>query len=373
MTFPAGRSGDGEEPAAQSVGRPSTPRTAAERSAAVRKRAVLLALAGFMLAGLVVSLGWGSVSIRPDQIVGILLDRAGLDTGAGYSQQQSAVLFSIRLPRVLMGALVGAALALAGAAMQVAFRNQLADPTLLGVSGAATLGVALAHASGAVGLGRWTLPLFGVVGAVIAVAWLLGFARRHGRSDRLTLILAGVALQLFLAGVVTLLVNAFLRPGMPDATSLTMGGLTGIFWRDVALTAPLVLLVALALWRLAPVLNILLLDSGTAQALGVEVGRLQLIVGVLAAVATGLVVGYSGTVAFVGLIVPFFLRLLVGDDHRVLLPAALFGGATLITFGDAAARNLIAPMELPLGVLMTVLGGPLFFWLIGRGRAVGRW
>src|SRR5690606_37885473 len=100
--------------------------------------------------------------------------------------------------------------------------------------------VVLAHAYGAVGLGRWTLPLFGVVGAVIAVAWLLGFARRHGRSDRLTLILAGVALQLFLAGVVTLLVNAFRRPGMPDATSLTMGGLTGIFWRDVALTAPLV-------------------------------------------------------------------------------------------------------------------------------------
>ncbi len=373
MTSEAGRSGDGHQPAARSVDSDSASRTAAERSAAVRGRAVLVVLATLTLVGLVVSLGWGSVSIRPDQIVGILLDRAGVGSGIDFSQQQSAVLWSIRLPRVLMGALVGAALALAGAAMQVAFRNQLADPTLLGISGAATVGVVLAYVFGAVSMGRWALPLFGVLGAVSAVVWLLAFARRHGRSDRLTLILSGVALQLFLAGVVTLLVNAFRRPGMPDATALTIGGLTGIFWRDVALTAPLVLLVALVLWRLAPVMNMLLLDSGTAQALGVEVGRLQIVLGVLAAVVTGVVVSYSGTVAFVGLVVPFFLRLLVGDDHRLLLPAALLGGAALITFGDAAARNLIAPMELPLGVLMTVLGGPLFFWLIGRGRAVGRW
>ena len=152
-----------------------------------------------------------------------------------------------------------------------------------------------------------------------------------------------------------------------------MGGLTGIFWQDVLLTAPLVLIVAMLVWRQAPVLNILLLDEGTSQALGVKVGGIRMYVGVLAAVATGIVVGYSGTVAFVGLVVPYLLRLVLGDDHRALLPAALLGGASLITLGDAVARNLIAPMELPLGVLMTVVGGPLFFWLISRGRAVGRW
>lgn len=342
-------------------------------ASAARTRWVLAGLLLITIAGLLTSLGWGSVSVGPGQVVGILLERAGWVTSIEFTQQQSVVLWNIRLPRVLMGALVGAALALAGVALQVGFRNQLADPTLLGVSGAATLGVVVAYIVGAVGLGRWALPLFGILGALVAVVWLIRFSWRHGSSDRLTLILAGVALQLFLAGVATLLVNAFRRPGMPDASFLTMGGLTGIFWRDVALTAPLVLLVALLLYRLAPRLNILLLDSGTAQALGVEVGRTRLYVGALAALATGLVVGYSGTVPFVGLVVPYFLRLLLGDDHRLLVPAALLGGASLVTFGDAAARNLVAPTELPLGVLMTVVGGPLFFWLIGRGRAVGRW
>lgn len=370
---PSAQRGSGSPSAGGGTEPGTTERTAASSTAAVRQRAVFAALVVLTLAGLLVSLGWGSVSVGPGQIVGILLERAGLSTGIEYTQQQNVVLWNIRLPRVLMGALVGAALALAGASLQVASRNQLADPSLLGVSGAATVGVVLAYAVGAVSWGRWTLPLFGILGAATAVVWLIRFSWRHGRSDRFTLILAGVALQLFLAGVATLLVNAIRRPGMPDATFLTMGGLTGIFWSDVAVAAPLVLVVALLLWRLAPVLNILLLDAATAQALGVNVGRSRLYVGVMAAVATGLVVGYSGTVAFVGLVVPYFMRLLLGDDHRLLLPAALLGGAALITFGDAVARNLIAPMELPLGVLMTVVGGPLFFWLIGRGRAVGRW
>lgn len=363
---------DPQRPAGRTATNPPL-RTAAPQPAAVRSRGVLWALGALLVVGLLVSLGWGSVSIRPDQVIGIVMDRAGLSSGIDFTQQQNLVLWNIRLPRVLMGALVGAALALAGAALQLAFRNQLADPTLLGVSGAATVGVVVAYMLGAVGLGRWAPPLFGCLGAVVAVIWLVRFSWRHGRSDRLTIVLAGVALQLFLAGVATLLVNAFRRPGMPDATFLTMGGLAGIYWRDVALAAPLVLVVAVLLWRLAPTLNILLLDEGTAQALGVNVAGIRLYVGVLAGVATGLVVGYSGTVAFVGLVVPFFLRLVLGDDHRLVLPAVALGGAALITFGDALARNLIAPMEMPLGVLMTVVGGPLFFWLISRGRTVGRW
>lgn len=326
-----------------------------------------------MVASLLVALGWGAVKISPQETVAIALDKAGIATGIEFTQQQSAVLWNIRLPRVLMGFIVGAALAIAGAALQVSFGNQLADPTLLGVSGAATLGVVFAYIVGAVSLGRWTLPVFACLGALVSAMWLIRFAQRHGRSDRLTLVLAGVALQLFLGGVVTLLVNAVRRPGMPDASYLTFGGLTGIFWRDVALAAPLILVVTVLLWRLAPELNMVLLDESTASSLGVDVVRVRLFAGGLAAVATGTVVAYSGSIAFVGLVVPFILRRLLGDDHRVLLPAAALGGAALVTFGDALARNLIAPMELPLGVLMTVVGGPLFFWLIGRGRGVGSW
>lgn len=343
------------------------------KGASTLKRTTFLILAAALVASLLLSLGWGSVSIRADQIVGIMLERAGVETGIEFTRQQSAVLWNIRLPRVLMGVLVGAALALAGAALQVGFRNQLADPTLLGMSGAATVGVALAYIVGAVSLGRWALPLFAVAGALISAYWLMRFSWRHGRSDRLTLVLAGVALQLFLAGVATLLANAFRVPGMPDASVLTMGGLAGTFWRDVYIAAPVVAIATFVLWRMAPVLNILLLGEGTSQALGVKVGATLLYIVTLAGVLTGTVVGYSGTVAFVGLIVPYFLRMLLGDDHRTLLPAALLGGATLVTVADAVARNVIAPMEMPLGVLMTVVGGPLFFWLIGHGRSVGRW
>lgn len=346
--------------------------TQGERAAS-RRRLTFTILAALLLGGLMLSLGWGAVKIGPTQVIGISLEKAGVDSGIEFTRQQSAVLWNIRLPRVLLSVIVGAALALAGVALQVAFRNQLAEPTLLGVSGAATLGVVLAYVFGLVRLGRWALPLAGSVAAVAGVVWLIRFARRHGRSDRLTIVLAGVALQLFLAGLVTLLVSAFRKPGMPDATSLTLGALTGVFWQDVGVAAVLVTAVAVMLLRRARVLNILLLDEGTAQALGVDVGRVRLTLACLAGVATGTVVGYAGSIAFVGLIVPFAVRLLIGDDHRSLLPAAIIGGAAVVTVGDAVARNLIAPMELPLGVLMTVVGGPLFFWLIGRGRGVGRW
>lgn len=345
----------------------------AKNGPVARRRVTGLVLSLLCVAALVVSLGWGAVSVSPAEIVGIVLERAGVATGIEFTSQQSAVLWNIRLPRALMSSLVGAALALAGVALQVAFRNQLADPTLLGVSGAATVGVVLAYAFGVVALGRWALPLAAMAGAVTSVIWLIRFAQRHGRSDRLTLILSGVALQLFLAGLATLLVNAVRRPGMPDASFLTLGGLTGIFWRDVALAAPLVLIVAALLLRQAPVMNIMLLDENTSRSLGVDVGSRRLYLGGLAAVATGTVVAYSGSVAFVGLVAPYLLRRLIGDDHRVLVPAALLGGAALVTVGDALARNLVAPMELPLGVLMTVAAGPLFFWLIGRGRGVGSW
>lgn len=335
--------------------------------------AVLVLLGVLTLGALLTSLAWGGVSITPRQIVGIGLAELGVQIGSDHTAQQSAVLLNIRLPRALMSLVLGAALALAGSALQVAFRNQLADPTLLGLSGAATLGVVVAYAFGLVRLTRYALPVAAVLGAVVSVLWLMRFARRLGRTDRLTVILSGVALQLFLAGVVTLLVNAVRRPGMPDANALNLGGLTGVFWRDVAVAAPLILLLLFVLTSRARLLNILLLDDGTARALGVDVDRSRLFLALASAVATGTVVGYGGSVAFVGLVVPFIMRKLVGDDHRLLLPAAFLGGAALVGMGDALARNVIAPMELPVGVLMTLVGGPLFFWLISRGRSIGNW
>ncbi len=337
-------------------------------------RVAVLLLSALVVVSLLVSLGWGAVGVGPLQIVGIVLERAGLDAGIEFTAQQSAVLWNIRLPRALMSALVGAALAAAGVALQAALRNQLADPALLGVSGAATLGVVLAFAFGLVAsFGRWVLPVAACTTALAGALWLVRHARRHADSDRLTLILSGVALQLFLGGVATLILSAVRRPGMPDASFLTLGGLTAVFWSDVGVAVAVVTVVAVLLIRQAPAMNILLLDGHTARSLGVNVDRRRVLLALLAAVATGTVVAYGGSIAFVGLVVPYLLRLVLGDDHRRLVPAALLGGAVLVTLADALARNLVSPMEVPLGVLLTVLGAPLFFWLVGRGRTVGRW
>lgn len=340
---------------------------------AVRRPLTLGVLGALALGGLLAGIGWGAVAIDPTRILAILLDRAGIGSGVDFTSQQHAVLWSIRLPRVLLGLIAGAALALAGTALQAVFRNPLADPALLGLSGGATTGVVLALISGVTVLGTWTQPLMAAVGALLAALWLQRFSRQQGRSDTVTLILAGVALQILLGAVVTLLIAMANKPGLRDASFWTLGSLSGTRWTDVFISAPVVLIAGILLVRLAPKLNLFLLGEAEARHLGIDTGAIRLQVLGLVSLITGTVVAYAGSIAFVGLVVPHLLRSLLGPDHRLLLPASALGGATLLLLGDAVARNLISPMELPLGVLMTIIGGPLFFYLIDRSRRAGAW
>lgn len=326
------------------------------------------------LVGLMVGLGWGAVAIEPSQVIAIVLHHLGVDPAgaAAYTSQQDAVLWSIRLPRVLFALLAGTGLALSGLALQAVLRNPLADPALLGMTGGATLGVVTLIAS--VGLvARWLHPVAGVVGALLVGLWLHRISRRGGSSDTVTLILAGVALQILLAAVVTIVISMARRPGLPDANFWTLGGLSGARWQDVWIAAPVVVVVLLLLWRLGPRLDLFLLGESEARHLGVNTTTTGLQVMVLVALLIGVVVAYCGSIAFVGLVVPHLLRTLLGPNHKTLVWASALGGAALLTWADAVARNAISPLELPLGVLVTLVGGPLFFYLIARSRRAGAW
>jgi iron complex transport system permease protein len=309
----------------------------------------------------------------PTQIIGILLGKAGFTTGIDFSAQQQAVLWNIRLPRVLLGLVAGTALAVSGVALQAVFRNPMADPALLGISSGATTGVVLALVTGVSALGSWTQPAAAFLGALTASLWLHHFSKRQGRTDLVTLILSGVALQILLAAVVTLLISIARKPGLRDASFWTLGSLSGTLWANVALAAPVVISATFLLWRLAPQLNLFLLGETEARHLGVDTGATRLQAIILVSLVTGTVVAFCGSIAFVGLVIPHLLRMITGPDHRLLLPASALGGAALLTFGDVFARTIISPMEMPIGVLLTVIGGPLFFYLISRSRKTGAW
>lgn len=350
-----------------------------------RGRAAFAALGVLLGLSLVVALGWGAVAVGPGQIVAIFFAKAGIAGngtdapaafGAAFSTQQQAVVWNIRLPRVLLAAAAGAGLALAGAALQAVFRNQLADPSLLGISGGAATGVLVAVIAGVAAVGGGVAAGLAQAAAALVAAlavslWLERFANRHGRGDVVTLVLAGVALQMLLAAVNTALVFAARVPGLQGADYWTLGGLGGTLWLDVAIVMPVVAVAGVALLSLAPRLNLILLGDAEARHLGVNVRTTRLLALSLAAGVSGVLVSTCGTIGFVALVVPHLLRRWLGPDNRRLLPASALGGAVFVVLADAVARNLIVPMELPLSILTTVVGAPLLFYLIDRGRRAG--
>ncbi len=336
---------------------------------------VLLAI---LVGSVILSAMMGAVHVPPREVVAIvfnhLADYVGLHIDAAYTQQQDAVVWSIRLPRILLGVMVGAALAVSGAALQGMFRNPLADPALIGVSNGAALGAVLALGLSIELLGRWTTPVFAFVGGVLFA--LLGYAlsRQNGRTEVVTLILAGIALNTF-AGAGTALVTFVANDSQLRAIIFwSMGSLGGATWTSVLVAAPFVIMGLIAsFWWRRP-LNLMTLGEREARHLGVETERVRLLVIIFTALMTGATVAVAGVVGFVGLIVPHVIRLVAGPNHRVLLPASAVGGAILIVLADLVARTIVSPLELPLGVLTAFIGGPfLLILMLKTRRAEGGW
>ncbi len=290
----------------------------------------------------------------------------------------SSLVRDLRAPRVVLALAVGAALASAGAAMQGLFRNPLADPGLIGVSsGSALAAVAMMVAGSALELPAgalpYAVPLAAFTGGVIA-AWLaVRLAVHDGHTGTATLLLAGLAINAIAGAGIGLLTQQAGDAALRDALFWLFGSLGKAGWGELTVCVPPLLLIVLWLPRHAGALNALLLGASEAAHLGVDVERFKrrLLLGVVLAVA--LSVALAGLIGFVGLIVPHLMRLLLGPDHRLILPASALAGATLLTLADLAARTLLSPAEIPVGVLTALIGGPFFLALLVnlRGRTGG--
>ncbi len=300
-----------------------------------------------------------------------------LMTGDAISQTEQIILLDIRLPRLLLGITVGAALAVSGVLMQGLFRNPLADPGIVGVSAGASLGAVTAIVLGPLLpaallalMGGALIALFAFAGAWIAMLILYRVSTRQGRTSVATMLLAGIALAALTGAVSGLLIYIADDQQLRDFTFWSLGSLGGTSWAKVWIAAPIVLAAILLATRLAHGLNCLALGEAAALHLGIRTERLKSGAVLLTAAATGLAVAVSGGIGFIGIVVPHLLRLATGPDHRPLLINAALLGAALLVGADIISRTLVAPAELPIGIVTAVLGAPVFLWILLRRRGL---
>jgi len=324
--------------------------------------ALLLAV---LLATLVLGLVWGPSDLAVGDALRALL-------GADDQSAAADIVRRIRLPRVLAGALVGAALSAAGAVFQALLRNPLADPFVLGISGGAALGgVAVLSLGAAAGLGSAAVPVAAFVGALATTALLFGAAGLRGRLAATTLLLTGVVFNAFASAAIVFLASL---GGMAEGTSIFLWLIGNLSSARAELLAPLAILVAIGLLCALPqtrALNLLALGEESAEQLGVPVERAKRLLLLATALMVGAAVSVSGLIGFVGLIVPHALRLVLGPDHRLLVPASALGGAAFLVLCDTAARSVLDGRELPVGAITALAGGPLFLLLLRRGQRRG--
>jgi ABC-type Fe3+-siderophore transport system permease subunit len=335
-----------------------------------RRPGLVMAGAGLALVAALLAGVWvGALPLPPGGVVNTLLDRLlGVDLSGGLSPTQEAVLLQLRLPRVVLAALVGAGLAISGAAYQGVFRNPLADPYLLGAAAGAGLGATLVIAySPSQTLGPFGIvPLAAFAGALIGVGCALLLGTAAGGSHSATLLLAGVAVAAFLAAAQTL-VQQQNTDDLREVYGWLLGQLGRAQWSDVVLVLPYLVPACLVLLLCGRALNVLAVGDDEASALGVHPGRLRLLVILAASMATAAAVAVSGLIGFVGLVVPHIARRLVGGSHALVLPLSLLIGGGFLVLADLVARVVLAPAELPIGVVTAFVGAPFFAGLLWVG------
>lgn len=286
---------------------------------------------------------------------------------ASLSETQQTVLYSLRLPRVMLAAVVGAALAVSGAAMQGLFRNPLADPGLIGVAGGAALAVAVMLVlvgPGANALGLYGLSLAAFAGGLGACALIFKFAKLTGSFSVTYMLLAGIAINALTGAGTGFLSYISDDEQLRALTFWTMGGVDGALWPAVIIGTTIIAPAIIALIRNGQRLNILLLGEEEARHLGVNSERLKRTVMLCTSLSVGAAVALTGIIGFIGLVVPHLIRLFIGPDHRVLIPASAVLGALLLVAADTFARTMFSPAEVPVGILTSLIGGPFFLWLL---------
>lgn len=330
---------------------------------------ILILLIGLVLA-MVVAAGIGAMSISPANIVAIIAGEMGWGSFGNYSETESMVVMNIRLPRIICAVLVGGALGLSGALLQGLFRNPLADPGLIGISAGASFSAALVIVLGAsAGLaGYYTLPLFTFIGALATTFLVYALSRSGNRTIVTTMLLAGVAINALAAAGTGFLTYISDESQLRTLSFWLLGGLGGSNWSSVLALLPFVLIPLYFLKGLSKKLNAFALGEEDAAYLGIRTGQLKTLVILLSTLAVGASVAMAGVIGFVGLVVPHIVRLMFGPDHRIVLPASMIVGGILLLVADTLCRTVIAPEELPAGIITAVLGTPLFLSILLREK-----
>lgn len=334
-------------------------------------RAAILgtALGLALLVLIVVSAGMGQLKIPPSEVLGTVLSKLGIDWFPlpSHSQGESA-LMTIRFPRIVMAILVGAGLATAGALMQGVFGNPLAEPGIVGVSAGAALSASIVIVFGLTFLGNWTVAIFAFAGGLVTALLVYALARSRGRSEVVTLILTGVAINAFCGAGLAFLTFLGDTQAREQIVFWQLGSLNGSRWQYVGVVAPFIIVGLIAACFMSRKLDLLALGDRVAKHLGVNVELLRMASIVVVALMTGAAVAFCGIISFVGLVVPHIIRMVVGPAHRTLIPLSALGGALLLSGADLIARTAIPYADLPIGMLTALVGGPFFFWLLHRAR-----
>ncbi len=326
----------------------------------------LLAAIGLLVMVMVASAVTGPAAIRPGAAMLAALDRLPwVSIDSGLDERQLDILWLVRFPRVVLGALVGAMLSLAGASFQGVFRNPLADPYLLGVAAGAGLGATIVIVSGASGF----LPVAAFVGAVVGVLMTYGLGRTVRTRSTTSLILAGVAVASFLTALQTY-VQQRNAETVREVFSWILGRLSTDGWSEVLLILPYVTVSAIVILLHRRLLDVLALGDEEAAGLGVPITRVRLAVVAAATLGTAAAVAVGGLIGFVGIIVPHAVRLLAGSSYRVVLPLAAIAGGAFMVGADLVARTVLSPAELPIGVVTAFLGAPFFVLVLRTTRGV---
>ncbi|GAA4034131.1 iron ABC transporter permease [Allokutzneria multivorans] len=334
-----------------------------------RPAPLLLVLAIALVVVALLATGVGAYQIPVGQILGSVLHKIGIDTGHLPDHLGERTLWEVRFPRVVLGAVVGASLGCAGALMQGVFGNPLAEPGVIGVSSGAAVGAAAVVVSGVSFLGSWTVVAAAFFGGLIAVAVVYALSRSGGRTEVVTLVLTGVAVNALCGAMIGLLMFYSNDAQLRAITFWNLGSVGSATWGAVAAVAPCAVVGLAVAPFYARRLDLLALGERSARHLGVDVEGMRRVLIVVVALLTSAAVAFSGVIGFVGLVVPHLIRMIAGPGHRTLIAASTLGGAVLLVGADLVARTVAAPAEVPLGVLTALIGAPFFFWLLRKTRA----
>ncbi|MET8740445.1 iron ABC transporter permease [Streptomyces sp. NPDC004728] len=348
-----------------------TTATATATTTGKPRRSPSFALTAGLLTALLVccllSAGLGAYSIPLGDVLGSVQHRLGLG-GAELDRVGESVLWNVRLPRVALALLVGASLGCAGALMQGVFGNPLAEPGVIGISSGAAVGAVASIALGLNFFGNWTVTVCAFAAGLATVLLVYALSRSGGRTEVVTLILTGIAVNAFAGALIGLFIFFADNAQVSQITFWQLGSLAQATWPKVLAVLPCAVLGLLVAPFHARKLDLLALGERPARHLGVDVERLRIVLVLVVALLTAAAVAVAGIISFVGLLVPHLLRMANGPGHRFLIPGSALGGALVLVVGDLAARTVADPAELPLGVLTALFGSPFFFWLLRRTR-----